>query len=142
MVRWLQSEVMLLKQTVSTGNSIEQISKLLNRTYDSVEHKIARLGLDYQVVINLGHKNPNWKGKDAGYFAIHKWVMKRVPKQTYCSKCEMANQKLELHNISGLYKRDISDWIYLCRRCHMEEDGRITNRDKNGKFCEKVLING
>jgi len=25
------------------------------------------------------------------------------------------------HNISGEYKRDVSDWIRLCAKCHKKE---------------------
>lgn len=32
---------------------------------------------------------------------------------------------MDLANKSGKYLRDLSDWWYLCRKCHMTIDGRI-----------------
>jgi hypothetical protein len=34
-------------------------------------------------------------------------------------------RKLEVANISQQYKRDLSDWEWLCRKCHMTKDGRL-----------------
>ena len=47
-------------------------------------------------------------------------------KQTM-GKCEECKEEkpLDLANISGEYKRDINDYEWLCRRCHMESDGRL-----------------
>ena len=60
------------------------------------------------------------------YAAIHWWVRKNKPKSEVCEKCgKKKDYTLEVANISGNYKRDINDYLYLCRRCHMIQDGRI-----------------
>ena len=69
-------------------------------------------------------RNSQWKGDKAGYFAIHKWVARRKPKPEVCEHCKSAPPR-DLANISGEYKRDVNDFQWLCRRCHMIADGRM-----------------
>src|SRR3990167_5779932 len=71
-------------------------------------------------------KTNNWKGDNVGYAGIHTWVKKHKPKISLCERCNK-NKPYDLANISGKYKRDISDFEWLCRRCHMQKDGRINN---------------
>ncbi len=51
------------------------------------------------------------------YKKIHEWVKRNKPKQEYCTICNEIKE-LELSNISGEYKRDITDFWYLCNHCH------------------------
>jgi hypothetical protein len=81
----------------------------------------------------LSEKNPNWKGDDAGYFAIHIWVKARKKSDGFCERCHK-KKVLDLANISGEYKRDLDDWEYLCRKCHMEGDGRLSNLKNNKRL--------
>jgi hypothetical protein len=74
----------------------------------------------------MENKNPMWKGEYVGYLALHEWVKKRMLKPKSCNKCK-TNNSIDLSNISGKYKREISDWEWLCRKCHMNKDGRINN---------------
>lgn len=75
------------------------------------------------------NKNPMWKGDKVGYIALHAWVRRRLLKPILCSRCKK-RKAIDLANISGQYKRDLSDWIWICRHCHMFEDGRINNLKK------------
>ena len=43
-----------------------------------------------------------------------------------CENCG-EQKSYDLANISGEYKRDINDFKWLCRSCHIKEDGRINN---------------
>lgn len=81
----------------------------------------------------IGPKNPTWKGDDVGYAALHSWVRRNKPKPDLCEACNK-NSPYDLANISGEYKRELLDWEWLCRKCHMISDNRMNNRDKNGKF--------
>lgn len=74
----------------------------------------------------MGESNPMWKGNNVGYTALHDWVRRRLPKPEVCELCH-ATEPYDLANRSGEYKRDLSDWEWLCRACHMKEDGRIFN---------------
>lgn len=77
----------------------------------------------------LGKKNPMWKGNKAGLDAIHVFVTARFTKTNLCMNCKKI-PPLDLANISQEYKRDISDWEWLCRKCHMTKDGRMNNLNK------------
>jgi len=68
--------------------------------------------------------NPIWKGDKVGYRALHRWVERNKNKSDFCEKCKIYHP-LDLANISGKYKRDINDFEWLCRKCHMSEDGRL-----------------
>lgn len=74
----------------------------------------------------LNEKNPQWKGDKVGYTAIHDWVKYRLTKPALCECCGEVPPR-DLANISGEYKRDLSDWEWLCRRCHMRKDGRLAS---------------
>lgn len=73
-----------------------------------------------------GSKNPQWKGDKVGYGCLHKWVKRHLQKPELCQDCSYA-KAYDLANISQEYKRDLNDWEWLCRRCHMIKDGRIDN---------------
>lgn len=80
--------------------------------------------------------NGNWKGDNASKDAIHKWVIERLGKPKFCEGCgNEYDKRYEWANISGEYKRDLSDWIRLCPTCHRRYDDNankawITRRSK------------
>jgi DNA-directed RNA polymerase subunit RPC12/RpoP len=80
-----------------------------------------------------GEKNYNWAGDRPCYFTVHSWIRAIIDKPDVCPNCGKPSKLLELHNISGDYSRDPSDWVYLCRKCHFRLDGRISNITKEGR---------
>lgn len=70
--------------------------------------------------------NIMWKGDDVGYKSLHEWISNNKPKPTWCEEC-FSRKPYDSANISGKYKRDINDFKWLCRKCYMEEDGRLNN---------------
>jgi hypothetical protein len=80
-------------------------------------------------------KNINWKGKDASLPAIHLWVKIRLPKPKLCQHCHK-KPPYDLANKSGKYLRDLNDWEWLCRICHMKSDKRLE------KLANYTKING
>lgn len=78
----------------------------------------------------LGENNPNWKGGDGcnikSLSSFHEYIRNHKPKPELCEDCGKV-PPYDVANISGEYKRDLSDWKWICRRCHMVEDGRINN---------------
>lgn len=74
-----------------------------------------------------GIGNPKWVGDAVKKQPIHGWVKRKLTKPDFCLNCKTKTSKLDLANISQEYKRDLKDWKYLCRRCHMLEDGRMNN---------------
>ncbi len=84
--------------------------------------------------------NPSWKGSRVGLSSLHEWVRNRKTKPKLCECCGVVPPR-DLANISQEYKRDLSDWEWLCRRCHMTKDGRIQrtiNRNKKGMSKESI----
>lgn len=80
-----------------------------------------------------GASVPNWKGNQVKYRDLHKWVREHKKSNKKCEDCLLV-KKLDLANVSGDYKRDLNDWRYLCRKCHMLSDGRhadLMNRNIN-----------
>lgn len=73
----------------------------------------------------VADKHPKWKDNDIGYIKMHEWIRKYYPRPKLCQICGI-NSKLDAANISGKYLREINDWLYLCRKCHI-------NYDKNKK---------
>jgi hypothetical protein len=74
----------------------------------------------------IGSKNHNWKGDKVSRGAVHDWIKTRLPKPEKCEHCQQKPPR-DLANKSGEYRRDLSDWEWLCRRCHMISDGRMNN---------------
>jgi len=73
-----------------------------------------------------GIKNPQWKGDKVKYGPLHDYVKRHFAKKKLCEKCNV-NLSYDLPNKSGKYLRDLTDWMWLCRKCHMVMDGRIYN---------------
>ena len=65
---------------------------------------------------NKKYREQNGREMDV-YNNIHQWIRRNKPKQDFCSICN-ERKKLELANISGEYKKEIKDYIWVCRPCH------------------------
>jgi len=76
-----------------------------------------------------GALNPNWKGDRVKYQALHEWVRRNKPQPEFCESCNK-NKSYEVANISQKYKRNINDYEWLCRSCHMKKDRRISKLHK------------
>jgi hypothetical protein len=82
----------------------------------------------------LGDKNGFWKGDKVGYQGIHAWVRRHRGRPLYCAYCQDTTKKSASYhwaNISGSYKRDLSDWIRLCASCHKLYDLGKLNLESN-----------
>jgi ppGpp synthetase/RelA/SpoT-type nucleotidyltranferase len=80
----------------------------------------------------------NYKSK--GYRGLHYWVERNLGKPEKCVKCGLERYKqhtMHWANISGEYKKDISDWSQMCAKCHKAFDN---DRDMN--ILEPVCKNG
>ena len=89
-------------------------------------------------ICKQGSLNPSWKGNTVSYNALHEWVRSRYVKPDLCEHCAAAPPH-DLANISGRYLRELRDWWYLCRRCHMEIDGRNQKLRDSGRS-RKIYI--
>ena len=77
-----------------------------------------------------GDNHPQWKADNVGYFALHGWIQRTLGK---ASKCVNGHKARIYHwaNISGEYKRDLSDWHELCPSCNRTDNIRIHERFGN-----------
>lgn len=97
------------------------------------KHRIRPKGLKYQIKV----KNKRWfvkaqqpwnKGKPSkfrkeypGYDAIHDWAERWLKKDKSCEKCN-SERSVEWANKTGLYLRNSTDWMRLCKKCHCRYD--------------------
>ena len=66
-----------------------------------------------------------WKGDNIGYASLHQWVAKKLGKPSKCEFCgkeEPNGRKIHWANKSHEYKRNLEDWIRLCKSCHVRYD--------------------
>ena len=94
-----------------------------NRMYGRHHSEETRLKMKLAM---LGERNPMWQGDEVKYGALHDWVKCQKPKPTLCEECNK-RPPFDLASISHKYTRELSDWQWICRRCHMIKDGRIKN---------------
>lgn len=82
----------------------------------------------------LGEEHCSWKGDDVGYSALHKWVYKHKGKAEVCEHCGGVDG-IQWANKSHEYKRDLEDWLSLCKPCH----GKYDSGENWGKATEKYV---
>lgn len=72
---------------------------------------------------NRGENHGMWKGDQVGFGSLHQWVSRKLGRPKYCEHCKRSDlKKYEWANKSREYKRDIYDWIRLCKKCHNKYD--------------------
>lgn len=76
----------------------------------------------------IAENNPNWKGDNVGYAALHGWIKRRKPKPLLCEECNK-KKAFDLANKDHKYKRDVNDYRWLCRSCHQKYDYKKGIRD-------------
>ena len=106
-------------------NNGKKVGKTNKGISKSIEHR-QKLSTS-----KMAGNNPMWKGTQAGIDALHIWVAKRLKKPKCCSYCGK-RRKLDLANRwptynKKTYTRELKNWRWLCRRCHMILDKRLVN---------------
>lgn len=92
-----------------------------------------------------GDKNPNWVGDNfKSLSGLHDWIRSKKQKPNVCEHCKKKSPiDLSLKN-GKKYSRNVKDYEWLCRRCHMIYDGRIKPKPlpKNKcKVCNRNTYN-
>lgn len=77
-----------------------------------------------------GDNHWNWKGNNANYIALHKWLRKNKPKPEKCERCGIYTSELDCSNISGKLTRTLDDYEYICKSCHSKKDNWIEHINK------------
>ena len=73
-----------------------------------------------------GENNHAWKGDNVSYSGLHRWIYRHLGKPRRCEHCGN-NKKIGIKmyqwaSKSREYKRDLTDWIRLCSKCHAKYD--------------------
>lgn len=74
-----------------------------------------------------------WKGDGVGYRALHQWVEEVLGKPDSCEHCfidGLSGRGIHWANKSGEYKRERSDWLRLCAKCHKKYDLNNSSPDR------------
>lgn len=74
---------------------------------------------------NSGGKNFLWKGESVGYSTLYAWVRKKLGKPEKCEYCGtdgLRGFKIDWANKDHKYRRNLIDWIRLCKACHRKYD--------------------
>jgi hypothetical protein len=69
-----------------------------------------------------GERKGNWRGDNVGYAALHDWVRRNRGAPTCCEHCGTTEGRIEWANKSKEYRRDLEDWLALCKACHWAYD--------------------
>lgn len=69
----------------------------------------------------IGPKAKHWK-EEVGYGGIHDWIRRTAGRPIQCHFCERTKQdgirRFHWANVSGEYRRELSDWLQACPECH------------------------
>lgn len=118
------------KRKISEANKGKKLSLETRRKMSEAKTGI-KFSEEHRKKIGLskeGNKNYCWKGDNVGYQALHGWVKKVLGKPTtceYCGKTGLTGYQINWANKSGLYLRNVNDWLRLCYHCHRKYDGII-----------------
>lgn len=72
-----------------------------------------------------GDKAGNWKGDEAGYFALHLRISKQLGRPKLCEICRTTDKRkrYEWANLTGDYA-NVKDYRRMCQSCHRRYDNR------------------
>ena len=118
------------------GWGYRKISKYLNLPKWSVlNHLRGRTtGIGNAGRIHVGEDNCMWRGEDVSYGNLHMWLRRNVPLTDVCQICG-ESPAVDHANITGIYSRNLKDYICVCRKCHFAIDAdKVGRDDKNGRF--------
>ncbi len=72
-----------------------------------------------------GTNHAHWKGEKVSYVALHQWLYRELGQPDTCEFCDksgLSGKSIHWANKSGFYKRELSDWLRLCAKCHYHYD--------------------
>jgi len=77
----------------------------------------------FSKIVKRDQDSPNWKGDDVSKGALHDWVRRHRGRPRVCEHCNTKTaEQYDWANVSGEYKRELDDFIRLCRACHAKYD--------------------
>ena len=103
------------------GTNRDEANPMYGKKRLDVGLRNKRLKTGVSNVATVGKLNIHWKEVGVSKSALHVWVRRHKVKPELCVHCNI-KKPYDLANISGEYKRDINDFLWLCRGCHMKYD--------------------
>lgn len=88
-----------------------------------------------------GQEAPGWRGDEVSYQHLHRWVRRSKAKPPTCEHCG-SDEPLEWANKSREYRRDLEDWLALCRLCHRRYDDGPWRGLATAKYGRDAVQNG
>ena len=88
----------------------------IKQSRETIEKRVSQL---------RGENNSSWKGDDVGYVGLHVWIARHLGRPTKCEHCGqngLTGRTIHWASKSHEYKRDVSDWLRLCIKCHGKYD--------------------
>lgn len=89
-----------------------------------------------------GENNPRWKGDNVKKTGLHDWVYYHLGKPKKCEHCGKESFWIDWANKSHEYKRDLSDWLALCRSCHRYYDSDSYKGKKHSEKWKRKITEG
>lgn len=85
---------------------------------------LSKKGKHYSIETEFKEK----KG-ELSYVGLHEWINRRLGKAKKCSNnINHISTKYCWANISGEYKKEISDWKEVCNKCNLNDGVKIHSR--------------
>ena len=107
----------------------EETKKKMSKTHREKEKYFSK---EYREKIStffkgkyINEKSPNWTGNNVTYKGLHLWVKYYRGTPTTCENCKktgLSGHQIHWANKSHQYKRDLTDWLRLCVKCHKKYD--------------------
>jgi hypothetical protein len=72
-----------------------------------------------------GTRNNKWNGDKINYGSLHDWVSSKLGSPTICEHCGktgLTGKQINWANKDHAYKRNLTDWLRLCSKCHLVYD--------------------
>ena len=119
----LWSDPIYRSKMVKSHTGLKQSKETIQKRVDNylLGHKVSRATRLKMGDSKRCGKNHMWKGDKVGYTSLHQWLYRKLGQPNKCEHCGK-NKKCDWANKSGKYKRIVSDWIRLCRKCHIKFD--------------------
>jgi len=114
--------------------SIEKISEAMKGRKHSAETK------KKMSKIKKGSRNGMWVGDKPCYITVHMYLRRNHKQPAKCSLCKKEKTTLDIANITNIYNRDIKNYNWLCRSCHMKSDGRLEKLKKSNLEWRKTTL--
>jgi hypothetical protein len=83
--------------------------------------------------MNLLKNNLNKGCFKKGILGLHSWINKNYKKPLFCEKCHI-KKRIDLANVTEIYDRNLVNWKWLCRKCHIKFDRRLNKKIINDEI--------